>query len=401
MMRDRRGFTLVELMIAMVVFVLAIAAASNVLTGLVTQFKQQARIAETNIEGMVGLELMRNDIEQAGYGLPWAVPDLNKNGKANEPADWQSLTNYAEAVDDGATPWDDAAYNDVDTGIGRPPRPIVAGEPADGFSTDPSANTPSGVLVVKSAIVALNATSTKWTTIANTGDLNTLRSWGEITDENLKNGDRMIALDPEEGLLRDVLRVSVIGGVNKFYTTPGDESFSFNEAGFHSDFEPSSNSYKAFIIYGISDQDLRMPFNRSDYYIRKPKDGLPQRCEPSTGILYKGTVNQADGKHNETPLLDCVGYMKAVLVLDVNNDGNLSYGTSLPVASDNAAAIRSQLRQVRVYIVAQEGQRDPSYQSAATINMPDPNFALPPFTVPDRNYRWRVYSLIITPESLR
>ena len=65
------GFSLVELMITMVVFVLFMIAATNVFTGLLTQFKQQSRQAETNIEGIVGLEIMRQDIEGAGYGLPW------------------------------------------------------------------------------------------------------------------------------------------------------------------------------------------------------------------------------------------------------------------------------------------------------------------------------------------
>ena len=65
------GFTLVELMITMVIFVFFIAAASQVFTGLLTQFKQQSKIAETNIEGIVGLEILRQDIEHAGYGLPW------------------------------------------------------------------------------------------------------------------------------------------------------------------------------------------------------------------------------------------------------------------------------------------------------------------------------------------
>ena len=53
---NHAGFTLVELLITMVVFVFVIAAASGVFTGLLTQFKQQSKIAETKIEGIVGLE---------------------------------------------------------------------------------------------------------------------------------------------------------------------------------------------------------------------------------------------------------------------------------------------------------------------------------------------------------
>ena len=73
--RREEGFTLVELMITMVVFVLVIAAASQVFTSLLTQFKQQNKMAETHIEGAVGLGILRHDLEHAGYGLPW-----NMNG---------------------------------------------------------------------------------------------------------------------------------------------------------------------------------------------------------------------------------------------------------------------------------------------------------------------------------
>ena len=71
--RSEAGFTMVELMVTMVVFVLAIAAASQIFTKLLTQFKQQSKIAETNIEGIVGLDLLRQDIEHAGLGLPWNI----------------------------------------------------------------------------------------------------------------------------------------------------------------------------------------------------------------------------------------------------------------------------------------------------------------------------------------
>jgi Tfp pilus assembly protein PilW len=52
-------------MIAMVMFVFVIAATSQIFTGLLTQFKQQSKIAETNIEGIVGLDMMRRDLEHA------------------------------------------------------------------------------------------------------------------------------------------------------------------------------------------------------------------------------------------------------------------------------------------------------------------------------------------------
>ena len=84
LIKKQDGFTLVELMITMVVFVMVITAASNIFSGLVNQFKQQSKIAETNIEGIVGLELLRYDIEQAGFGLPIMNGVRTGSGRARD-----------------------------------------------------------------------------------------------------------------------------------------------------------------------------------------------------------------------------------------------------------------------------------------------------------------------------
>ncbi len=105
MMRKHDGFTLIELMIAMVVFMFVIVAATGIFIPLVSQFKQQSKITETNIEGIVGLELLRGDLEQAGFGLPLYFQDDTK-------------INYAEAANDPAN-----KYNDVPADA---PRAIVS-----------------------------------------------------------------------------------------------------------------------------------------------------------------------------------------------------------------------------------------------------------------------------------
>lgn len=392
MIRNERGFSLVELLITMGVFVLAIAAASNILTGLLTQFKQQSKIAESNIEGVVGLEMMRNDVEQAGYGLPW---NLN-NGVYN-----------AEAVNDLNTAWDDTAFNDQP----NVPRAIVTGRPAGGFQI--GANQVSDVLVVKAASVSTAAVARKWTYIANTGAANLIKTWGRA-DEDLGNTDRVIVIN-SEALPNQGGQGALINNGGVFFTKVQGLPV---KGGAATAFEPLTGSFNSFIVYGISDTvDPRMPFNRADYYVRQPAAGMPARCEPTTGNLYKGTINHADGKHAELPLLDCVGYMKVVLALDMNDDGTagtfsnadatvVAGSESVPTATVQAtlrdpALLRQRLKQVRIYIVAQEGQRDTTYQSTATINIPDPDLAVTAFTVPDQNYHWKVYSLVLTPVSMR
>ncbi len=118
-MRRYQGFTLVELLIAMTMFIIVIASASSVFVPLLTQFKQQSKSAETQIEGIIGLELLRRDIKHAGFGLPW-----NMNGAT-----------YTEAENDGGiTPWVDRDFND-----GPPDNPVRGSDLGDPACNPPGA----------------------------------------------------------------------------------------------------------------------------------------------------------------------------------------------------------------------------------------------------------------------
>ena len=111
--------------------------------------------------------------------------------------------------------------------------------------------------------------------------------------------------------------------------------------------------------------------------------------------------------------------MQVIYDLDRNNDGTLSYSTELRGALGvplNAAEVRDQLREVRVYILAHEGQMDRNYQYPnATLTYPDPVQVPPdPRTGLGRTYnfaasigpdyifyRWKLYTLAIKPLNLR
>ncbi len=98
--------------------------------------------------------------------------------------------------------------------------------------------------------------------------------------------------------------------------------------------------------------------------MRTPAAGMPTRCAPGTGVLYKATVNHADGKHLEMPLMDCVLDMRVVVAAEVPPPGttirtgtaNAAWRAIPPPALGAAQQVRDQAIDVRVYIVAQEGQ---------------------------------------------
>ena len=393
MIKREAGFSLVELMITMIVFVFFIAAASQVFTGLLTQFKQQSKIAETNIEGIVGLEILRQDIEHAGYGLPW-----NLNGAG-----------YNEIISEPATPWIDRDFND-----GPPDNPARGTDPA-GASNPPGgirsgngvALNGSDVLVIKAINVARNSTCEKWTILKASpsfSDPYNPRQWTPAS-ENLASSDRVIVLSPGGTGAQRVLTVSgtlFCPASGKLFCTPYSSVTSSPW--------PPTDTAETRIVYGVDhDTDLRMPFNRADFYVRSPAT-MPQRCATGTGILYKGTVNHADGLLTELPLLDCVADMQVVYRRDTNGDGTIDNVTN-DISTLTAQQIRDQVKEVRVYILAHEGQRDPNYtyptNPVVLPAAPDPgagagstfNFNTHGITN-WQNYRWKVYTLVVTPHNL-
>lgn len=395
-MNNQRGFSLVELMITMVIFVLVIVAASNIFLGVLTQFKQQSKIAETNIEGMIGLQMLKADIEQGGYGLPYDI-----NG-----ADYDE----ASGADVAVVGFDASAYNDAGV-ADAPPRGLVTGN-------NVTMTGQSDVLAVKATNVAINNAAQKFAYISNTGAANIVAAWTnsagtQIAEETLANTDRVTVIRPQQGVAQKVLQVS-----GTFYTT-------FNNIA-ASAFAPATNSLETYLVYGISGADNPiMPFNRADYYVRTPAT-MPSQCALGTGVLYKGTINNttvaaSSGRHSELPLLDCVAAVKIALNLDMNEDGlaatvadadasTLSTTEGATTATvratlADAALLRTRLKEIRVYILLHEGQRDTSYTSPAQMQIIDPTIGagtpLLTYDVPNRNYRWKIYTMVISPYNLR
>ncbi len=84
------------------------------------------------------------------------------------------------------------------------------------------------------------------------------------------------------------------------------------------------------------------------------------------------------------PLLDCVADMQVIYRIDSNNDGTIDVATdNLATLTDtnsngiiDAQQIRDQVKEVRVYILAHEGQRDVNYD--ATTTYPGNQITIPP-----------------------
>lgn len=399
MIKREDGFSLVELIITMTVFVLVIAAASQVFTGLLTQFKQQSKIAETNIEGIVGLEILRQDIEHAGYGLPWNIP---------------SGATYSEATSStvcGSA--DPSNYNDASTNV---PRAIVSG--------NNNCTNNSDYIVIKAVNVATNDSSLKWTELiyasSCTSPYNNFatnvckRTWSSST-EDLSSSDNVILISPGATSATERLLMANSGAF---------EAKNFSSSEISSSWLPTSTTDNIRIVYGLNSGNApKRPFNRADYYILT--SSVPQRCAPNTGVLEKATMDY-NGGFNQWPLLDCVADMQVVYGMDTDAtiDGAVNcYTNNLAdvLATVNAENIRDRVREVRVYILAHEGQIDRAFTfnppiAPNSIRVGELATRLPGGSCTGetvlgqvfdlsgitnwQNYRWKLYTIVVKPNNL-
>jgi len=391
-MQNRRlaknnGFTLIETLITMVLFIVVIMITASIFEKMLPKTKIITKSETSNIEGVVGLEMFRRDLEQAGFGL---YTDVD-----NPPP------SFSEAAS--------AGYNDDAGGI---PRAIVTGN-----------NLTSGVLsgsdylVIKATNAALNLASQCWTVVKGLG-ASTI--WGAddlqesrkdqvaVVSQSYKNGDlqRKLIYDP--------------GAPSAFtvaYRADGNYSYPFT---------PSSSD-KQYYYYGIDVDNTapRAPFNRTDYFVKQIAGDVPDRCSPAAGVLYKSVMNQDqdDGSMQDIPLLDCVADMQVVLGWNTSGDpagnavdtytdadGSNPSGSAVVPDLDDPKEIRTRLKLVKVYLLVQDGGADRNYTNTntameigetegtpgstaatKTIDLTQPNYL---------HYRWRLYRLVVRPKNL-
>jgi len=371
MIKRKTGFTLVEMLLVIGILGLVLAASSDMFVKLLNEYKQQSKIAETNVEGIIGLELMRQDIERAGYGLPWVMGGLTYNEASNAPGN---------------------GYNDS---TANPPRPIVSGNDVSENGTD---FIDSDYLVIKATNISRNASAQRWTHLTTTSGAKVWDVPAGMPSDNPATTDNVIVLSPGAVVAdeRTLLQMGIFDSAHSVSWRPAAE-------------DPQPR-----FVYGISDSAPRMPFNRADYYVTKDRVNVPNRCAPNTGVLVKSTISHANGNlADHLPLLDCVANMQVVFRLDTNADGAVDLPTD-DISTLSAEQIRTQVREVRVYILAHEGQTDNSFTyrnsssmagctSPTQIYVGDPAIGMGGcFDIGTNvHYRWKVYVIAVYPKNMR
>ncbi len=394
---NSQGFSLVELIVVMAMFLIIIAVTGDTFNRVMSRSSVQSKTAASNIEGIVGLEIMRKDLASAGFGLPWSFDtpitylEVNPGAGAQEAiaAVYNGTTNTETQTQ---VPLAVTGGNNVTPGN---PNRLIEG---------------SDYLVIRSTSVGSSPAAQRWSFMNYTSVSKPTsivpESW---TQENLAATDWVV-----------VLRVGLTGAFTKELVT-GAGAFVTKYNNLVS-YEPDESKVTHY-IYGISNEDEtasapRMPFNRADYYVRVPsstdENHLPQRCAPNTGILYKSVVDQSNGTvsaaTSELPLLDCIADMQVVYILDSSSNGQITETDSL--AGLTASDIREQLKSIQVYVLTHEGGKDSLY------TYPNEKIAVGPssdgltailgrsFDLKDtiktgwQSYRWKIYRFTVNPKNL-
>lgn len=375
MRRRRAGFTLVEVLITLVITFTVLMAATSLFNNVVGSFKQQTRQAQSGMEAAIGFEVLRKDLAEAGFGLPFNPPRT------------VSLS-YEEASGNPR------GLNDAPDGA---PRAILALDEADNTVNR------SDYLVVKGATVARTPAAGKWTRLDFDGGTVT---WTASAVDNLNLGpsDKVIVVSP--GAVENTAR-QMVANASGSYWTP------FGALG---GFLPDNGV--SYLVYGItSASTVRMPFNRADYHVDNAAVAVSARCAPGTGNLVKRVVSHADGRFlPPVTLMECVADMQVSFGLDNTQDGVIDnvVGTASALTGFTAKQIRQTARQVRVYVLYHNGQYDPAYTAPQQIYVGDPlagggrTFDLgsvysDPRTdrrLGKRHYRWMVQQVVVDLENV-
>ena len=396
---SKSGFSLVELLVALAIFGILMTMVFRSFIPVVQHNSQQGRISETKLETAIGLDLLRADLEHAGFGLPWSF--TGAPNPYNEPDD----SSFAPGVDIYLRPMSDAFTAAV-------PRALSSQD-----LSNASLNS-SDYLSIKALNVIRGATSQKWGWLWRDAAHNAIiQSMGA---EDFIDKDRVIVIQPRENR-----RLVVNGAGLNFFATITPDAMTTSDAlkNFSPDESPLDPDGERYLLYGLDVDDEvpskppQRPFNRTDYYINNAN--VPAHCAPGTGVLTKLTLNQDNTNFSFLPIVDCVADFQVVYYLDTTTPVDGGWDARADANGLNgmdAEEVRNRVKSVRCYILTHEGGIDRNYNHpTVTVNVgevaADGTTLLAnagrAFNLNTNigatwdNYRWKVYSLAVTPRNLQ
>ena len=370
---SENGFSFLEFLVSLAILIVVIGIPFKIFVHEAKQTVKELGISKKTIENIPALEIIRKDIELAGFGLPW-----NMNG-----------ISYSEATSSGRGlySFNPTLFNDSP---GNAPRAIVGKKDTIGKQFS--------YLVLKGSIFGLNKASMHWTYIDKNNRLNIWPSNSLANYNNVSSGDNVIILRASDRSLE--------GGSLYFTISKSADSSDTNP----SDYGLPWLQKSVYLIYGINSSStgagsLRAPFNRIDYRLYAQTNS-PSDCASGTYTLARATMRQSSGAVIGHPLLHCVADFQVYFELDTNGDGVIDNCTQ-DLTSFSAKQIRKELKEVKVFLLVQNGVKDINYNFPySTVLVGDNSSMCTPHSfdmtkITDyQHYRWKVLSIVAVPKNL-
>lgn len=337
---NNKGFTIIEIMVAMVIFLIVLAIATGGIINILQFGVRTFRSEVSNTEGIVGLEILKHDLQATGYGLFYNESDVPTYLEASNQL---AITNAPQISYDS---FNDGSASAATT---KQPRLLAASNDTNGICTTDACQKPD-YLVLKSTSLGNSLASQKWTTRDGSG---------ETRLSNFNANDWVVVLDETEHTYIDML--------------------TFNNI-------PMPVTSKRYTVFGLDDPAAttapRAPFNRVDYFVRRDAD-TPATCSPASGRLYRAIMSQKDGKFKETPIMDCVADMQVVFGINttanpetdlsvqhfahadfsttlIRDDAKKGEETFYPTDENSKDPnwLRGRVKLVIIYLMVQDGPKD-------------------------------------------
>ena len=251
---------------------------------------------------------------------------------------------------------------------------------------------PDTLTLMGTALGTLSRASQGWSYVRTSTP--SFKSWGDAR-EDIKNGDRVVYFEPN----------------TKSLITTGSQ--------WRFDYPNSPTPEKGTLVYGLHTGDIIRPYYTVQYRLGGDPSDIPSICSPpKTGDNAVRSLLRAETSNGEfaRPILDCVRDLQVAFGLDnLADDGAIDCwdnGGALLATYDDAT-LKRRLKQVKVFMLVQLGQRDPDkyiYEKDTKILVGDQSLTScsggavgrsVTLTDAQRRYRWRVLSLSVTPRNLR
>ena len=380
---NNKGFTLIELLVALGILAIIIGIPYAFLTKELKHTVKESALSQSALEKIPSLEILRKDIEDAGYGLVWDTDGITYNEASSSTP---SLYSFNQNI-----------FNDAPN---NPPRAIVGKKDTAGHGFS--------YLVLKGTSLGLNKACKHWSYIDKDGNLNIWPTTNSANYNNFKKGDRVVVMDAGSRTIK---------GGNLYFTVSKDAKPANGTK--PANYGLPSLPQSVYLVYGINKPDNTTssesaPFNRVDYRLY-PGSDTESECAVGTYTLGRAVMRQSDGVMYSYPLLHCVADFQLGFGLDNNTDGKIDTWTQDITTLTTAKDVRDQLKQVRVYILVQNGTKDKDYNypnasipvgekitidgNTFKVGRIEPGFDLT--TITDyKHYHWKLIKLVVEPKNL-